>query len=138
VLSLGRRAGVVEDVRRDGRYHVRVGSVAVWCREEDLAAPPPAKKCRSRQPAAPVDPLSSPVTAARRVDLHGLTVDDAMRRVLAAIDTAIRDGAERLEIVHGKGTGRLKAALHRELPRLGVVKAFRIDDINPGVTWVFF
>jgi DNA mismatch repair protein MutS2 len=54
------------------------------------------------------------------------------------IDRALRRGADRLEVVHGKGTGRIKQALHQRLASLSVVAAFKIDQHNSGITWVYF
>ena len=73
-----------------------------------------------------------------RIDLHGLTVDDALARVVEAIDLALRRDTDRLEIVHGKGSGRIRRALHRCLASMPVVAAFRLDQGNAGVTWVYF
>jgi dsDNA-specific endonuclease/ATPase MutS2 len=41
-------------------------------------------------------------------------------------------------VVHGKGSGRLREALHRHLASMTVVVAFRLDPRNPGVTWIHF
>ena len=51
------------------------------------------------------------------IDLHGLTVDDARNRVAGYISRAILAGLERVEIIHGIGTGRLKAAVTKDLQR---------------------
>jgi dsDNA-specific endonuclease/ATPase MutS2 len=40
-------------------------------------------------------------------------------------------------VVHGKGSGRIRDALHRELAALPVVASFRLDPQNAGVTWVY-
>jgi DNA mismatch repair protein MutS2 len=72
------------------------------------------------------------------VDLHGLTVEDALARVVEAIDAALRRGADRLEVVHGRGSGRIRDALHRHLTTMTVVASFRLDPRNPGVTWISF
>jgi DNA mismatch repair protein MutS2 len=132
---------------RDGRYQVRVERVMMWCRADDLSLPQAASKrksARQRRLAATSDAaganatsIDSPAPPAR-VDLHGLSTDEAIAVVLGAIDQAIRRGADRLEIVHGRGTGRLKVAVHRYLEGVAVVRAFRLDVHNPGVTWVHF
>jgi DNA mismatch repair protein MutS2 len=72
------------------------------------------------------------------VDLHGLRVEDAIVRVVTEIDHALRRDADRVEIVHGKGSGRLKEAIHRHLASMPGITTFRLDPRNPGVTWVVF
>jgi dsDNA-specific endonuclease/ATPase MutS2 len=44
-------------------------------------------------------------------------------------------GSERVDIIHGLGTGRLKKAVWEHLHRHGSVKELHADD-NPGVTVV--
>ena len=140
ILTLAKKRGVVIAVARDGRCQVRVEQVTMWCRDEDLAAPPELKTKRrapkTRERIA--DAEAGAPAQSSRIDLHGLTVEEATARVLTEIDHALRRGDDRLEIVHGKGAGRLKDALHRQLPRISVVRAFKIDARNLGATWVYF
>lgn len=140
VRTLGNKRGIVVEAGRHGQYRVRVESVTMWCREQDLAAPPEARK-KKDAPAKPQEmPAASPTggTPAVRVDLHGLRVEEAIARVVDEIDRALLRGADRLEVVHGKGSGRVKEALHRHLASMPVVAAFKLDGRNPGVTWVYF
>ncbi len=140
VRTFGHKRGVLVAAGRDGRWQVRVGVVTMWCREEDLGMPPAEKKRRERRGSArDTREGSSEATApAGRLDLHGLTVEEAMARVLDEIDRTLLRGADRLEVIHGKGSGRIRQELHRRLRGLPVVKAYRLDPANAGVTWVFF
>ena len=146
VTTLGNKRGtVVSSVR--GRYRVRVEGVVVACRESDLAevagGQKPGRKAR-RAHAAAGHPAGTPRDAhgsaapARvpRIDLHGLSVEEALARVDDALNRALLEGAERLEVLHGRGSGRIRDALHRHLESLSVVPAFRLDPLNPGVTIV--
>ena len=140
VVPLGRKQGVIVDVGRGGHYRVQVENTTVSCREGDLIAPPemPRKKRAPRAAArAPTGDQAAPAPALT-LDLHGLTVEDALARVVEAIDAALRRGADRFEVVHGKGSGRIRDALHRQLETLTVVASFKLDPHNPGVTWVYF
>ena len=141
LLALGKKRGVVVATGRGGRYRVQVDNTTVSCREHDLATPPEedrrAKKAKSQ--ATPARRGSDESAApASRIDLHGMTVEEAIVRVVEEIDQALRRGADRVEVVHGKGSGRIRDALHRELAALPVVASFRLDSRNPGVTWVYF
>ena len=80
------------------------------------------------------NPPSKPAT----VDLHGLTVEDALRVLEKAMDRAIIEGHARMEVVHGIGSGRVRQAVHTYLKGLSIIESFRVDDLNPGVTWVYF
>ncbi len=141
VLPLGRKPGVVVEAGRGGHYRVQVENTTVSCREGDLAAPSePRRKTRARpeSPHAATPAADATVAAAPMIDLHGLTVEEALARVDEAIDTALRRDADRLEVVHGKGLGRIRDALHRHLKTMTVVASFRLDPVNPGVTWIYF
>lgn len=67
-----------------------------------------------------------------------MTVEEAIARVVEEIDLALRRGADRIEVVHGKGSGRIRDALHRKLTTIPVIATFRLDPRNAGVTWVYF
>jgi DNA mismatch repair protein MutS2 len=141
VHSLGKKRGIVIHSGRDGRYRVQVEGLTISCREEDLSAPEGRRGRTSKSKSTPASEGAGPLTseAARpgRVDLHGLTVDDAVEQVTQAIDSALRGGADRVEVIHGKGTRRIQNAVHRYLATLPIVAAFRLDPTNPGITWVW-
>lgn len=141
VGTLGNKRGVIVEAGRNGQYRVRMGSVTTWCREEDLGALPESSETklagRKRRDAPNVSGAREPAPP-RRIDLHGLRVEEAMARVIGEIDRALLDGADRLEVLHGKGSGRIKDALHHQLASMRVVVSFELDPDNPGVTWVYF
>ena len=105
-----------------------------------VAAAPPEEDRRAKKAESQATPArrgSTESAPASRIDLHGMSVDEAIARVVKEIDQAIRRGADRVEVVHGKGSGRIRDALHRELAALPVVASFRLDPQNAGVTWVY-
>jgi DNA mismatch repair protein MutS2 len=135
VRTFGNKRGVVTAIGRNARYEVRIDAVTMWCGEEDLAVSESQKKSRGHRPHGHVaDDVAQP----GRVDLHGLVVEDALARVVDEIDRSLLRGADRVEVVHGKGSGRVREALHRQLGTLPVVARFHLDPDNPGVTWIHF
>ena len=137
VRAFGNKRGVVIAVSRDGRHQVRIEGVTMWCREEDLTVPAePLKKkpAGDKQRATAADKIAPP----GHVDLHGLLVEEALARVMEEIDRSLLRGTDRVEVVHGKGSGRIRDALHRHLKSMSGVLALRLDPRNPGVTWVHF
>jgi DNA mismatch repair protein MutS2 len=140
VKTLANKRGVIIQAAADGRYRVRIEGVTTWCREADLADPPGTAK--KKRPGARRDGSFEASPRGRsgptvRVDLHGLTVDEALARLVSELDRAILNGADRIEVVHGKGTGKVKHAVHRHLASLPAIAAFRLDAHNNGVTWVY-
>ncbi len=55
--------------------------------------------------------VSKNSTAKQEVDLRGMTVDEAALTVDKAIDDALLAGISQLRLIHGKGTGALRAGL---------------------------
>ena len=73
--------------------------------------------------------------APAEIDLHGLTVEDALARAESALNDALLANAEALRFIHGRSGGRIRAALHRRLRELPGVR-FHVDPRNEGVTIV--
>ncbi|MBN1375298.1 MAG: Smr/MutS family protein [Dehalococcoidia bacterium] len=68
------------------------------------------------------------------LDLHAMTVDEAIPLVQEYIDNASRSGLSEVRIVHGKGTGILRQAVMRELKKHPLVKSYRAGGRFEGST----
>jgi dsDNA-specific endonuclease/ATPase MutS2 len=68
------------------------------------------------------------------LDLHGLPTEEAEEIVVAFLEEAQERGRPRVKIVHGKGTGRLRARVHRILERHPGVVRFE-DGLAGGSGW---
>lgn len=134
--------GVVRAIRNGGRLLVEVNGRSVLFNADVVATrnlSPKAKK-RSGPPPEFARSLASSVTRETRgeVDLHGLTVDEALSRAERAINDALLDDRLELRLIHGQSGGRIRAALHRRLREIAAVRGFHLDPRNPGVTVVSF
>ena len=81
------------------------------------------------------------LTARTRLDLRGARVDEALADVEQFVDAGLVAGVPSLEIVHGKGTGALRQAIHEALARRRDVSGFAVapmDQGGDGVTVVRF
>lgn len=79
------------------------------------------------------------VRARTSVDLRGLRVDEALAEVARLVDGAVAAGLERVEVLHGKGTGALRQAIHEYLAAQPEVASFEEappDQGGAGVTLV--
>jgi DNA mismatch repair protein MutS2 len=72
----------------------------------------------------------------REVDLHGLTVEEALSRLDEVLNDAILEGVAELRIIHGRSGGRIRGAVHMRLREISAVVSFRLDPKNAGVTIV--
>jgi DNA mismatch repair protein MutS2 len=66
------------------------------------------------------------------VDVRGKAADEALDDVVAALDRATMAGAPFLQIIHGHGTGKLKASLRDYLKGSPYVTEFRAGDRTEG------
>jgi DNA mismatch repair protein MutS2 len=129
------RTGLIETRLADDRYRVCVGSLRITCSSGELTpAQKPKELPTTRATIAPVEATTRP---SREIDLHGKTVDEAIRLLDQWIDSALLHGLSDLRIVHGLGTGRVQAAVHTYLSSLTAVSHFRLNDRNPGETLVY-
>ena len=68
----------------------------------------------------------------RELRLRYLTVDEALWRLDQYLDDAFMAGLSSVRIVHGKGTGKLRRAVHESLARHPLVKSYRLGDYGEG------
>ena len=70
------------------------------------------------------------------LDLHGYDSSGAIAMTKIFIDEHLRIEEKRLVIVHGKGTGILKNAIHEYLKTDRRVKEYKTNNYNDGETIV--
>ena len=68
----------------------------------------------------------------RELRLRHLTVDEAAFRLDQYLNDAFMAGLPSVRIVHGKGTGTLRQAVHEVLDKHPLVKSYRLGDYGEG------
>ncbi len=127
--------GVVLSVSRTkGTAEVRVGSIRAKVKGADLFRPAPSKKeapkvtvTRDVTPRADVRP---------EVNLIGMTTSEMQSELEKFLDSAVLAGFSQVRIVHGMGTGKLRAAVHALLKKDGRVESFRLGKYGEGESGV--
>lgn len=66
------------------------------------------------------------------LDLRGQMAEEAIMNVDQFIDSALLSGIEQLTIIHGKGTGALRAAVQQHLKRHPSVRSYRLGTYGEG------
>ena len=66
------------------------------------------------------------------VNLIGLTVDEATPVLGKYLDDAYLAGLSQVTVIHGRGTGALRTAVHNHLKRTKYVKSFRLGEFGEG------
>lgn len=135
VLSLGKVGEVVEELRQES-CRIAFGSLTmvVSTRDLQLEETPPRSNAPQR---VKVQVTSTGARVGTTLDLHGMTVAEAVAQLESWLNACILAGHGNVKVIHGLGTGRVQRAVHEVLQRYSAIRAFRINDLNPGETDVF-
>jgi DNA mismatch repair protein MutS2 len=139
VAALGK--AVVREVRQRGRYLVELKGRSVLVAENQLSPAASVNRRAAAPPSAGLADMNSGSSARRpggatSIDLHGMTVEEAVAALDAFLNDAILASLEEVRIIHGRSGGRVKQAVHARLRQIGAVTGFRLDPRNQGVTIV--
>ena len=129
VTSLGYDAQVISVDRRQGRVRVRAGNLefeaplsGVTLKSGKKALTPPGRRRPTEEEVEPTTTLT----------LLGERVDEALARLESFLDRASLGGVAEVTVVHGIGTGALRAAVREELARHPLVAEFRRGERHEG------
>jgi DNA mismatch repair protein MutS2 len=131
--------GVVREVRNGERYLVEVKGSAMVVTAAQLTAVETRKRRQKENADTPSSGMPAALArthAPRAIDLHGLTSEEAIAALDAFLNDAILGGVDEARVIHGRGGGRLRTAVHDRLKRLPSIRRYRLDPANPGVTIV--
>jgi DNA mismatch repair protein MutS2 len=142
LVRLGKTGALLEAPQGKKRVKVRVGDVEMSVAVTDLmglAGPPEPGRPGAVAPRRPSPASPADAEAATVLDLRGRMADDALDATVAALDRAALAGAPLLRIIHGHGTGRLKAVIReylRDSPYVGGFRPGERAEGGDGVTVV--
>jgi DNA mismatch repair protein MutS2 len=138
-----KQEGRIVRVLKNSSYRVAIGHLEVTCKRSEIEDHPLSGSenasidSRIRPPQAVTVTRTDKVKVRDRIDLHGMRVTDALKLFEEFLDRAMLAGLNRVEVIHGLGSDRVRIALHQYLQSQPVVRSFRHSTINPGVTWVY-
>jgi len=85
--------------------------------------------------------MSKSFAVSPEINLIGMTTDEAVPMLDKYLDDAYLAHLPQVRVVHGRGTGALRSAVHKKLKKLKYVKEFRLGEFgegDSGVTIVIF
>lgn len=85
--------------------------------------------------------MSKSFSVSPEINLIGMTTDEAVPQLDKYLDDAYLARLPQVRVVHGRGTGALRTAVHKKLKKLKYVKEFRLGEFgegDSGVTIVVF
>jgi DNA mismatch repair protein MutS2 len=139
VLSLN-RIGIVSEVYGEAnKADVRVENMKVHVPLGDLERTAPQLLAHDTRNEGLQYEAAVEKAVQSEINVVGLTVEEALPVVDKFIDDAILSRLEKVDIIHGRGTGRLREAIGNHLKHHRNVKRFGSKDImRSGVTVVEF
>lgn len=143
VLSMNLK-GTVHTLPNDkGDLYVQMGILRSLVNIKDLVLleEPPALGNKQKSTGAGKLKMSKSLSVSTEINLIGHTVDEALALLDKYLDDAYLAHMPSVRVVHGKGTGALRNAVHNHLKRLKYVKSYRLGEFgegDSGVTIVTF
>ena len=124
LLKLGTKATVLA-LNKDGTYQLQAGIMKVNAKPDEVYLLENETKTKAKKIIeGKVRELKS--AAQPELDLRGMAADEAIILLDNFLDSAYMGNLPTARIIHGKGTGVLRAAVHDELRRCKYVKSFRL------------
>ncbi len=134
IVSLDRKATLLEDPDRSGKVTVQAGIIKTKVSVDDLQLIEEEMSVRSGGVKKKAGDYRMTVCRDFKDEIHlrGMTGDEAWSAVDKYFDEAQIAGFHTVRLVHGKGTGALRAALWKYLKTDRRVASFRIGQFGEG------
>lgn len=146
ILSMGLKGTVSSLPDAKGNLFVQCGIMRtqtnvkdiVPIKEDEITAP---GYTASKKGSSSGIKMSKSLSVSTEINLLGRTVDEALSELDKYLDDAYLAHLPSVRIVHGKGTGALRQAVHNYVRKLKYVKEYRLGEFgegDAGVTIVTF
>ena len=131
LLKLGTKANVIA-INKDGTYQLQAGILKLSAKADEIYLleqdNPYQVKTRPAHSGREMKMEATPT----EVDLRGMDAVEAICTLGLYLDNALRSGMKTVRIIHGKGTGVLRNAVHQELKKNKYVKSYRLGVYGEG------
>ena len=132
LLKLGTKASVIA-INKDGTYQLQAGILKLNAKADEiyLLENENPYKAKGGRPAHSGREMK--LTAmSNEVDLRGMDTVEAICVLDNYLDAAMRGNLSSVRIIHGKGTGALRAAVQQSLKKNKFIKSFRLGVYGEG------
>lgn len=132
LLKLGTKASVV-GINKDGSYQLQAGILRLSAKADEVYLLENENSYRPQKPHPAHSGREMKMEAmASEVDLRGMDSLEAVSVLERYLDEAMRSNLQTVRIIHGKGTGALRAAVQQSLKRNKLVKSYRLGVYGEG------
>ena len=130
IVSSGFRGNVLTKPDSKGNLTVQCGIMNYKTNISDLK--PAESENKAKQRSSGMKGLSHAKSIPTELNIIGLTVDEGLAKMAEYLDDAYMSHLVEVRIVHGKGTGKLRDAVQRELKKVKYVKSYRTGEYGEG------
>ncbi len=130
IIDISRDGTVGEVSEKNGKALIISGNMKLWVSFNNLMLLEAKKKSTPKKTVSKPSKLEK--IAATEIDIRGFASDEALIELGRFIDNAIMTNINTVTIIHGKGTGVLRAAVHRYLRGNKYIKNFRVGLFGEG------
>jgi len=131
-----RRLGTFADVisiNNDGVLSLQAGIMKITARKEEVVIVEEEQQPEIKKQLAKSDAKLREMTAKPEIDLRGMASDEAIPVLERFLDNARMAKLNFVTVIHGKGTGTLRQAVHQSLRREQKgIKSFRLGRYGEG------
>jgi DNA mismatch repair protein MutS2 len=131
LTSLGTSADVIS-VNPDGSLNLQAGILKITAKPEEVSLMEGETLASAKKVIKSASSKLSGAAARPEIDLRGMMTDEAVPILERYLDTARMGKLNVVTVIHGKGTGALRAAVHQSLKRDANVKAYRLGRFGEG------
>lgn len=135
IKSMGVKAEVV-DVNPDGSLNLRAGIMNVKLKPDDVYLIEGHAAKQKKQSVTLAGSTAPRAAVSSEIDLRGMESIEAVNAAEQYIDSAVMGKLKTVTIIHGKGTGALRAAVQQMLKRNKAVKSYRLGRFGEGESGV--
>ena len=132
LIKLGTKANVIS-INKDGSYALQAGVLKLSAKENEVYLIENANHSDVKYARPTHSGRQMKISAVvSEVDLRGMDSVEAICVLDLYLDEAFRGNLHNVRIIHGKGTGVLRAAVHQALKKNKFVKSFRLGVYGEG------
>ena len=132
ILKLGTKASVIA-INKDGTYLLQAGIMKLNAKADEVYLLEQSNPYQEKKQRPAHSGREMKVTATvSEVDLRGMDSVEAISVMERYLDEAMRSNLPSVRIIHGKGTGVLRAAVHQSLRKNKHIKSFRLGVYGEG------
>lgn len=132
LLKLGTKASVIA-INKDGTYDLQAGILKLTAKADEiyLLENDNPYKVKAERPKHSGREMKMSAMS-QEIDLRGMDAIEAVCVMERYLDEAMRSNLQSVRIIHGKGTGTLRAAVQQALRKNKFVKKFRLGVYGEG------